>query len=122
MERTAAPRLWSTSDGATGQGLGIPMDLPCGASGERWPRNIGNKRPGGRVWTDVTNAHTDDPAPQKPLRLWPGVVIVVLQSLAWIVLPWLVPDARLYGVLIGVFGGGLAVLVWWLFFSRAPWI
>jgi outer membrane protein assembly factor BamB len=98
------------------------MDLPCGASGERWPRNIGNKRPGWRVWTDVTNAHTDEPAPQKPLRVWPGVVIVVLQSLVWIVLPWLVPDARLYGVLVGVFGGGLAVLVWWLFFSRAPWI
>jgi outer membrane protein assembly factor BamB len=38
------------------------------------------------------------------------------------VLPRLVPEARLYGVLVGVFGGGLAVLVWWLFFSRAPWV
>jgi outer membrane protein assembly factor BamB len=59
---------------------------------------------------------------RKPLRLWPGVVVVVLQWLAWFVLPRLVPEAALYGVLGGVLGGGLAVVVWWLFFSRAPWL
>jgi outer membrane protein assembly factor BamB len=85
-------------------------------------KKFGNKPLGSRVWTGVTNAHTGEPAPQKPLRLWPGVVVVALQWLAWIVLPLLVPEARLYGVLAGVFGGGLAVLVWWLFFSRAPWM
>jgi outer membrane protein assembly factor BamB len=69
----------------------------------------------------MTTAQTDEPAKQKPLRLWPGVLAVVLQWLAWFVLPIVVPEAMLYGVLGGVLGGGLAVLVWWLFFSRAPW-
>jgi outer membrane protein assembly factor BamB len=53
--------------------------------------------------------------------LWPGVVAVVLQWLAWFVLPLVVPDAMLYGVLGGVCGG-LVVIMWWLFFSRAPWV
>jgi outer membrane protein assembly factor BamB len=69
----------------------------------------------------MITAQTDKPADQKPLRLWPGVLVVVLQWLAWIVLPIVVPEATFYGVLGGVFGGGLAVLLWWLFFSRAPW-
>src|SRR6266446_1066949 len=69
----------------------------------------------------MTSAQPDQPAGQKPLRLWPGAVAVVLQWLAWFVLPIFVPEATLYGILAGVFGGGLAVVVWWLFFSRAPW-
>jgi outer membrane protein assembly factor BamB len=69
----------------------------------------------------MTTAHTDELAKQKPLRLWPGVLAVVLQWLAWFVLPMAVPEAALYGILGGVFGGGLAVVLWWLFFSRAPW-
>jgi len=68
----------------------------------------------------MTTAQTDKPAEQKPLRLWPGVLAVVLQWLAWFVLPIVVPEAMLYGVLAGV-AGGLAVVLWWLFFSRAPW-
>src|SRR5438477_7978364 len=69
----------------------------------------------------MNTAQTDEPAQQKRLRLWPGVLAVVLQWLAWFVLPFVVPEATLYGVLVGVFGGGLAVVLWWLFFSRAPW-
>jgi outer membrane protein assembly factor BamB len=57
---------------------------------------------------------------RKPLRLWPGVVIVILQLLLGFVIPALVPDAMLVGVLAGPVGG-LAVILWWLFFSRAPW-
>jgi outer membrane protein assembly factor BamB len=49
------------------------------------------------------------------------VVAVVMQWLAWIVLPNLVPSATFYSV-IGGLVGGLAVLLWWLFFSRAPWL
>ena len=68
----------------------------------------------------MTNAQTDEPMPLKPLRLWPGVVAVTLQWLAWFVVPFFVPEALLYGLLGGVLCG-LAVVVWWLFFSRAPW-
>jgi outer membrane protein assembly factor BamB len=57
---------------------------------------------------------------RKPLRLWPGIVAVALQCLLWIVIPIVAPEAVIYAVLGGV-AGGLIVLVWWLFFSRAPW-
>lgn len=61
---------------------------------------------------------SDEPTSKKPLRLWPGVAVVMLQWLIWFVIPIVVPDA----IIIGVFGGllgGLAILVWWAFFSRA---
>ena len=57
--------------------------------------------------------------PRKPLRLWPGVVIVGLQLLVWFVATIVVPEAALVGVIAGVLGG-LGVSVWWAFFSRAP--
>ncbi len=57
--------------------------------------------------------------PQKPLRLWPGVVAVVLTWLVRFGLPLVAPEALEYSVLAG-FVGGLAVVVWWAFFSRAP--
>lgn len=69
----------------------------------------------------MTILQTNEPVVRTPLRLWPGVVAVVFQWLAWFVLPMVVPEAMLYGLLAGIFGGGLAVIVWWLFFSRAPW-
>ena len=67
----------------------------------------------------MANAKTDEPTRQKPLRLWPGVVIVVLQWLARFGVPIVVPEATAFGVIGGLFGG-LAVVVWWAFFSRAP--
>jgi outer membrane protein assembly factor BamB len=70
----------------------------------------------------MTTTQIDEPGQQiRPLRLWPGVLIVTLQWLAWLVLPRIEPEAVLYSVLIGVLGGGLATILWWLFFSRAPW-
>src|SRR5258708_1938553 len=57
----------------------------------------------------------------RPLRLWPGVVILILQWLLRFVLPVVVPGALLYGLIGGIFGGGLAIVLWWVFFSRAPW-
>src|SRR3990172_7498509 len=65
-------------------------------------------------------AQTDEPSVQRPLRLWPGVVAVVVQWLAWFVFPILVPPAAIYGMIVGVVAGPV-IVVWWLFFSRAPW-
>ncbi len=64
---------------------------------------------------------SDESNQQKPLRLLPGIIIVVVQWLLWRALPAAVPDDTV--MMLGVFGGllcGLAVVVWWAFFSRAP--
>jgi outer membrane protein assembly factor BamB len=65
-------------------------------------------------------AQTDEPTPRKPLRLWPGVVIVILQLLLRFGVPAVVPGALLIGVM-AVPAGGVAIILWWLFFSRAAW-
>jgi outer membrane protein assembly factor BamB len=49
---------------------------------------------------------------------WPGIVIAWL--LASYLLPHLVPGGFLYGILGGLLGV-VAILLWWLLFSRAPW-
>ena len=55
------------------------------------------------------------------LRLRPGVIIVILQWLLWMVIPLVFPGTwiRVVGVLGGM-AGGLALMIWWAFFSRAP--
>jgi len=58
--------------------------------------------------------------PRKPLRLWPGVVAVALQWLGWVVIPAFVPEWAGAGI-IGAAGLGLVIVLWWIFFSRAPW-
>src|SRR5919106_4401867 len=57
----------------------------------------------------------------RKLRLWPGVLVVALQWLIMFGVPIVFPQ---YGgtAIIGGFAGGLLVLLWWLFFSRAPWL
>jgi outer membrane protein assembly factor BamB len=59
--------------------------------------------------------------PRKPLRLWPGVTAVVLQWLLWVIAPLAVPGGIIYSVIGGALLG-LVVILWWLFFSRAPWL
>ena len=59
--------------------------------------------------------------PRKPIRVWPGVIVVVLQWLGWFVVPAIFPQAAIVALFSGLIGG-LAILVWWLLFSRAPWI
>ncbi len=57
---------------------------------------------------------------RKPLRLWPGVAAVALQWLVRFGVPFFVSDSMNIGVIGGIIGG-LAVIIWWAFFSRAPW-
>src|SRR6185369_11758989 len=58
--------------------------------------------------------------PRKPLRVWPGLIVVLLQWVGWFVAPAIFPQATIVALLAGVIGG-LAILIWWLVFSRAPW-
>ncbi len=69
---------------------------------------------------DMANAHPDETTQQKPLWLWPGVVAVMLQWLVRFGVPIVVPETTFFGVIGGVLGG-LAIVVWWAFFSRAHW-
>jgi outer membrane protein assembly factor BamB len=71
--------------------------------------------------TDVPISQADKPTSRKPLRLWPGITLVVLQWLLWFGLPIFSKETGIIAVL-GGFACGLAVIVWWLFFSRAPWV
>src|SRR4029434_8966479 len=68
----------------------------------------------------MTISQTDEPTARKPLRLWPGVVAVVLQWVFWIVVALVFRDAALVAVSVSD-DCGLGVVVWWLLFSRAHW-
>jgi hypothetical protein len=57
---------------------------------------------------------------RKPLRVWPGVVAAVLLVIFRFVLPMIEPRAFLVGMFAALFCA-LAIVVWWLFFSRARW-
>ena len=66
---------------------------------------------------------TRERTPRQPLRLWPGVAAVVLQWLARFGIKAVVPGFTGFawsaqGGLIGA----VAVVLWWLFFSRAAWV
>ncbi len=56
--------------------------------------------------------------PRATLRLWPGVVLVLLQWALRFGIPRVAPDYIALGVLGGL-GCGLAIFLWWAFFSRA---
>jgi outer membrane protein assembly factor BamB len=64
---------------------------------------------------------TAEPTQQKPLRLWPGIVAVALMWLLRYAVPIVVPDAAMFAIFGGL-GLAVAVVVWWLFFSWAPWV
>lgn len=56
---------------------------------------------------------------KKHLRLWPGLVFAVLLLFDKLIVPHIVSDS----LPIVMFGGillGTAIIVWWIFFSRAP--
>src|SRR5262245_64945986 len=61
----------------------------------------------------------NETTPRKPLRLWPGVLAAAVQ-LTGILIAIVLPSAGLAGML-AVVVGALAIIVWWLLFSRARW-
>ena len=65
-------------------------------------------------------AKTPNDHRRKPLRLWPGIAFAALLVGFHLAVPLLGPAGpplRFLGGLVG----GLLILLWWLFFSRAPW-
>jgi outer membrane protein assembly factor BamB len=63
------------------------------------------------------------PAPQKALRLWPAIVIVTLQWLIRFCLPVVdSSDLVTQVAFMGGVAGGMMLIIWWAFFSRARWI
>jgi outer membrane protein assembly factor BamB len=69
----------------------------------------------------MATTQISQPLNRKPLRLWPGVIAVTLQWLLWFVVPALAPDKMMFGMMGGLICA-LAVIVWWLFFSRTAWL
>lgn len=69
----------------------------------------------------MTTTRTAEPAVRKPLRLWPGVAAAVLLLIVRLIVPVAVPGGA-GPAIIGSLVGALVILVWWLFFSRAPWL
>ena len=79
-----------------------------------------NQRLPGSVGSVMTAPRAVEQTFPKPLRLWPGVIAVVLGWLVMLFLPLVAPSAARFSLLGGV-AGGIGVVVWWLFFSRARW-
>ncbi len=67
----------------------------------------------------MTSESNEPSIQKKKLRLWPGVVVVALQWVVRFVVPVFAPEAQALSAMGGLVGG-LLVLVWWAFFSRAP--
>jgi outer membrane protein assembly factor BamB len=73
------------------------------------------------------NMNMNDSA-RKPWRLWPGALIAILQVVLFTIVPSLAPDVEVretplaFIAMMAGIGGVLPFLIWWLFFSRAPWL
>jgi len=64
---------------------------------------------------------TSESSSPRALRLWPGVLLVTVQFALFVVVPIVSPQRGGIALLGGI-GSGLLVVLWWLFFSRAPWL
>jgi len=70
----------------------------------------------------MTIAQTDERPARKPLRLWPGVVAIVLLLLARFGLKAAIPGFGGFSLgMMWTFGAALVVVLWWVLFSRVPW-
>jgi hypothetical protein len=56
---------------------------------------------------------------QKHLNFWPGVIIVLIQWALRFILPVINPGSVAIGFAAGILGG-VAIVVWWIFFSKTP--
>ena len=65
----------------------------------------------------MTNANGTS---RRPLRLWPGVALLTLQWLGFF-LPFVLPETGFIGMIVAA-GCGVLIVLWWLLFSRAPWL
>jgi len=59
--------------------------------------------------------------PDRPLRLWPGVIAALAILVVRFAAPYVIAEGAIIGILGAVIGAAL-ILLWWLFFSRAPWL
>src|ERR1043165_7498538 len=60
--------------------------------------------------------------PEKPLRLWPGIVAVVLLWIFRIGVKAAVPGIKGFGyAVMGSLALAIVLVIWWVFFSRARW-
>jgi outer membrane protein assembly factor BamB len=67
----------------------------------------------------MTITPTGAATPQKPLRVWPGIVAVVLQWTSRFGVKALVPGIKGFGwAVMGSLFFTLVIIVWWVFFSR----
>ena len=63
----------------------------------------------------------------RPLRLRPAVILAIVLVIARYVVPVVAPEAEIAEmplVVLAMLAGvvlGVAIVIWWLFFSRAPW-
>jgi outer membrane protein assembly factor BamB len=69
----------------------------------------------------MTALPVDERPGRRPLRLWPGIFGAALILLIPLVLPAVVPGSGGLAMLATAPVGALVIL-WWLFFSRAPWL
>jgi outer membrane protein assembly factor BamB len=68
----------------------------------------------------MTTAQSVELPLRQGLRLWPGILAAVLMWVVRLIVPLI--DSQLgLGAVAGGALLGVVILVWWLFFSRAPW-
>ena len=78
--------------------------------------------------TEPTPKQSTQPKLRKPPRLWPGVIAAVLLVVCRFIIPVVAPDVLIFGIpgfaigLLGAFICALLIILWWLFFSRLPWV
>jgi outer membrane protein assembly factor BamB len=70
----------------------------------------------------MTSTQTGEQGSQRLLRVWPGIVAVVLQWIFRFGVKELFPGIQGFGyAVIGSLAFFLVIIVWWAFFSRARW-